>query len=143
MGVTGKQNKTNLTRLYSNKNRLEISDLERRGLCYLCSKNKAWTFLEGKYEWIIGGAKGYVGPPFSIIGGGLAPPAPPPLPTPMAIYHKSKQRLVTQLGSLNEMSSQFTTFMNGHLFFTPSANHPIIILCTHCLPLSICLFCIC
>ena len=41
-----------------------------------------WFFLfhieiEGKCGWIIGGAKGYVGPPFQIIGGGLAPPGPP------------------------------------------------------------------
>ena len=33
----------------------------------------------GTDGWIIGGAKGYVGPPSQIIGGGLAPP----LPTPM------------------------------------------------------------
>ena len=32
-----------------------------------------------------GGAKGYVGPPSQIIGGGLAPPGPP-LPTPMFSY---------------------------------------------------------
>ena len=31
---------------------------------------------------LLGGAKGYVGPPSQIIGGGLAPLAPP-LPTPM------------------------------------------------------------
>ena len=42
-----------------------------------------WFFLfhieiEGKGGWIIRGAKGYVGPPSQIIGGGgLAPPAPP------------------------------------------------------------------
>ena len=33
--------------------------------------------IEGKGGWIIGGAKGYVGPPSQIIGGGLAPPGPP------------------------------------------------------------------
>ena len=34
--------------------------------------------IEGKCGWIIGGgAKGYVGPPSQIIGGGLAPPGPP------------------------------------------------------------------
>ena len=31
---------------------------------------------------LLGGAKGYVGPPLKLLGG-LAPPAPPPLPTPM------------------------------------------------------------
>ena len=51
-----------------------------------------WLFLfhieiEGKCGRIIGGAKGYVGPPSQIIGGAwpplAPPPPPPPLPTPM------------------------------------------------------------
>ena len=33
--------------------------------------------IEGKYGWIIGGAKGYVGPPPLKLLGGLAPPGPP------------------------------------------------------------------
>ena len=46
--------------------------------------------IEGKGEWIIGGAKGYVGPPSQIIGG-PAPPPPlaPPLPTPMKLMQLS------------------------------------------------------
>ena len=32
---------------------------------------------------LLGGAKGYVGPPSQIIGGGGWPPLAPPLPTPM------------------------------------------------------------
>ena len=36
----------------------------------------------GTCGWIIGGAKGYVGPPSQIIGGSW-PPLAPPLPTPM------------------------------------------------------------
>ena len=31
----------------------------------------------GTGGWIIGGAKGYVGPPLKLLGGGLAPPGPP------------------------------------------------------------------
>ena len=49
--------------------------------------------IEGKGGWIIGRAKGYVGPPLKLFGGGgggggLPPPPlapPPPLPTPMNI----------------------------------------------------------
>ena len=38
----------------------------------------------GTGGWIIGGAKGYVGPPSQIIGGAWPPPPPgSPLPTPM------------------------------------------------------------
>ena len=37
----------------------------------------------GTGGWIIGGAKGYVGPPSQIIGGAW-PPLAPPLPTPMS-----------------------------------------------------------
>ena len=33
---------------------------------------------------LLGGAKGYVGPPSQIIGGRPGPPWPPPLPTPMS-----------------------------------------------------------
>ena len=40
--------------------------------------------IEEKGGWIIGGAKGYVGPPSKIIGGAW-PPLAPPLPTPMKI----------------------------------------------------------
>ena len=38
------------------------------------------TEIEGKCGWIICGAKGYVGPPLKLLGGGGAGP---PLPTPM------------------------------------------------------------
>ena len=34
--------------------------------------------IKGKGGWIIGGAKGYVGPPLKLLGG-PGPPAPPPL----------------------------------------------------------------
>ena len=43
--------------------------------------------IEGKGGWIIGeGAKGYVGPPLKLLGGGPGPP--PPLPTPMMVIGK-------------------------------------------------------
>ena len=32
--------------------------------------------IEGKCGWIIGGAKGYVGPPLKLLGGGAALPGP-------------------------------------------------------------------
>ena len=41
--------------------------------------------IEGKGGWIIeGGPKGYVAPPPKLLGG-LAPTAPPPLPTHMSL----------------------------------------------------------
>ena len=45
----------------------------------------------GTGGWIIGGAKGYVGPPSQIIGGAW-PPLAPPLPTPMTIMVATHQR---------------------------------------------------
>ena len=33
--------------------------------------------IEGKGGWIIGGARGYVGPPLKLLGGGGWPPGPP------------------------------------------------------------------
>ena len=43
--------------------------------------------IEGKCGWIIGGGgpKGMLPPPSQIIGGGLAPLPPPPVPTPMKL----------------------------------------------------------
>ena len=48
---------------------------------YICDFFPFHIEIEGKGEWIIGGANGYVGPPSQIIGGGgggLAPPHGPP-----------------------------------------------------------------
>ena len=45
----------------------------------------------GTGGWIIGGAKGYVGPPLSNYWGACPPPPPappPPLPTPMELPHQ-------------------------------------------------------
>ena len=45
--------------------------------------------MEGKGGWIIEGAKGYVGPPSQIIGGGgPGPPGPPPSSYAYAIRMK-------------------------------------------------------
>ena len=49
---------------------------------YICDFFLFHIEIEGKCGWIIGGAKGYVGPPSQIIGGAW-PPLAPPLPTPM------------------------------------------------------------
>ena len=52
---------------------------------YICDFFLFHIEIEGKGGWIIGGGgggKGYVGPPLKLLGGGLAPLAPP-LPTPM------------------------------------------------------------
>ena len=48
---------------------------------YICDFFLFHIEIEGKGGWIIGGAKGMLAPS-QIIGGGLAPLAPP-LPTPM------------------------------------------------------------
>ena len=53
--------------------------------------------IEGKCGWIIGGAKGYVGPPSQIIGGAW-PPLAPPLPTPMSLV-KNYQEIQLSVGS--------------------------------------------
>ena len=49
---------------------------------YICHFFLFHIEIKGKCGWIIGGAKGYVGPPSQIIGGGGAgspcPPHPPP-----------------------------------------------------------------
>ena len=55
--------------------------------------------IEGKCGWIIGGAKGYVGPPPPPpcqITGGPGPPGPPP-PTPMLLVQGviAKSRILT------------------------------------------------
>ena len=50
---------------------------------YVCDFYLFHIEIEGKDGWIIGGAKGYVGPPSRIIGGAW-PPLAPPLPTPMS-----------------------------------------------------------
>ena len=61
---------------------------------YICDFFPFHIEIEGKGGWIIRGAKGYVGPPSQIIGGGGAAPHPPPphptppgppLPTPMQL----------------------------------------------------------
>ena len=46
---------------------------------YICHFFLFHIVIEGKCGWIIGGAKGYVGPPLKLLGGGggLAPPWPP------------------------------------------------------------------
>ena len=48
--------------------------------------------IEGKGGWIIGGAKGYVGPPSQIIGGG-GPAPPPPAPPPSSYAYVLSQRI--------------------------------------------------
>ena len=53
---------------------------------YICDFFLFHIEIEGKGGWIIGEAKGYVGPPSQIMGGGLAPP----LPTPMIVEHHIK-----------------------------------------------------
>ena len=54
---------------------------------YICDFFLFHIEIEGKGGWIIGGAKGYIGPPLSQIIGdaGLPPPTGPPLPTPMLL----------------------------------------------------------
>ena len=53
--------------------------------CYICDFFPFHIEIEGKCGWIIGGGKGYVGPPLKLLGGlpPPPPPPPPPLPTPM------------------------------------------------------------
>ena len=62
-----------ITILILNYDIIEISRIELRGIVY-----------SGTGGWIIGGAKGYVGPPSQVIGGAW-PPLAPPLPTPMIL----------------------------------------------------------
>ena len=45
---------------------------------YICDFYLFHIEIEGKGGWIIGGAKGYVGPPLKLLGGGPGPPCPPP-----------------------------------------------------------------
>ena len=49
---------------------------------YVCDFYLFHIEIEGKDGWFIGGPKGMLAP-LSNYWGGLAPPAPPPLPTPM------------------------------------------------------------
>ena len=63
-----------ITILILNYDIIENSRIELRGIVYSATGG-----------WIIGGAKGYVGPPSQIIGGAW-PPLAPPLPTPMRRY---------------------------------------------------------
>ena len=45
---------------------------------YICDFFLFHMEIEGKGGWIIGGAKGYVGPPLKLLGGGGLPPPPWP-----------------------------------------------------------------
>ena len=52
---------------------------------YICDFFLCHLEIEGKYGWIIGGSKWYVGPSLKLFGGPgppAPPPPPPPLPTP-------------------------------------------------------------
>ena len=44
---------------------------------YICDFFLFHVEIKGKGGWIIGGAKGYVGPPLKLFGGGPGPPWPP------------------------------------------------------------------
>ena len=82
---------------------------------YICDFFLFHIESEGKGGWIIGGgAKGYVGPPTQIIGGGLAPPLPTPMEleqiiarTPF-VMHKGRVR-VERIFINNTISLDFRT----------------------------------
>ena len=68
---------------------------------YICDFFLFHIEIEGKGGWIIGGAKGYVGPPSQIIGGAW-PPLAPPLPTPMLLQAVSSEFFTLKVDSHQE-----------------------------------------
>ena len=46
---------------------------------YICNFFLFHIEIEGKYGWVISGAKGYVGPPLKLLGWGAWPPLASPL----------------------------------------------------------------
>ena len=77
---------------------------------YICDFFLFHIEIEGKGGWIIGGAKGYVGPPPKLLGGGPGPLPPPPPPAPLFLLRLCKQYLWFLLFFISEKVSHFLSF---------------------------------